>query len=169
MGRPRKLPHGTEIVRLHDVEGLSIAQIAERFGAKPAAVTNRMHKDGCYIEKWHPRKCRAVTKPIDMEKALQLRNDLVSRNEAARVLGVSCATLDKRLREAGIAKWNINVPAVGELIALRRRGWTLLQIGEKYGVSESGISRRISRALEIHEALQPQSLWRRLWNAWRGL
>ena len=122
--------------------GMTPTQLAEIYGVSDGTIYRRLKKNGVKI-----RPC-ADKINLPMEEIICEYQSGMTTYQLADKYGVTSSTIRSRLRENGVKirpprnMKRVDLP-MEEIISEYGAGMTLIQLGEKYGVSHSTIHRRL--------------------------
>lgn len=114
-------------------EGLTVSEIALRFGVSRKPINRRLTERGIDASTKHPR--------WDLTKAIELLNSGYNRAQIAKAFNVAESSLRKVLRHRGIVcsdsriKYEYDIPRI---IELRKRGNSIRAIADILGVKNTG-------------------------------
>lgn len=163
----RKIPLPIEEI-IYDYEsGMNLTQIGKKFGVSQGTIKRRLIEAGVYqhnrvirrmieatseatrVQKIKDRERKMINFPL--EQAISEYQSGMSPIALGEKYGVSHGTIRKRLKEAGVRKITakernmMNFP-LEQVISEYQSGMTLIVLGEKYGVSETTIRKRLIEA-----------------------
>ena len=138
-----------QITRRH-IDGESIESLAKVFGISRHRCRNIIYYHPIWRE--YCRNKRATEKDKDAEI---LKRFLAgeSRRELVGIYGKNTTR-----RALIFTERPQNLDRDRKIVALRTRGWTLLKIGERYGMAESQVSRFLKRYMARQEFIRTQYL-----------
>ena len=122
--------------------GMTIYQIADKYGISSSTIQYRLKKNGVKL------RPRGGKKRIDlpMEEIISEYESGLSTYQLGEKYGVDDSTIYKRLKENGVklrsCGGKINLP-MKEIISEYQSGLSALKLAEKYGVGDSTIYKRL--------------------------
>jgi len=128
--------------------GMSPYQLAKKYGVSDSTIRNRLSEAGVQT-RTHAESRRWIELPVD-----QIASDYqsgMSPKQLAKKYGVSEVVIRSRLKEAGVRKITakernmMNAP-MEQIISDYQSGMSLKKLGEKYGVSNNTIRKRLIEA-----------------------
>ena len=146
-------------VRQLRAQGYTIGQLAEHFGVTEGAISRRLRRAGLTLADITPENIvipRTRLASIPMGELRQLRAQGYTRGQLAEHFGVTPHTITNHLQREGLTLADITPDyvrtrgrqprvSIEDVKQLRAQGYTIGQLAEHFGVTESAISKRLQK------------------------